>query len=284
VSDAVQTDVSQYYDLLHLWTKFNSGFRAYSGIEAHAIHRWLTDPETGEFSPETIHRIMLASGIGRNGPIDALDAGCGYGGTIFALQAALGGRWHGVTISARQCAVGRTAARRRGVAATVSFARRSYDEPQARSYDLIFGIESLIHSVDPFRTIANLSDALRPGGTFVMVDDMPIDQVPPAFADDLKRFKTLWRCPVMPSAREWSAHLDAAGCDVVDVRDLSGLMRPRSEREVSQAIEEVQARRRWRDFFGLRRVGEAEIGGLLLERLSRERAVRYTMITARKRG
>lgn len=68
------------------------------------------------------------------------------------------------------------------------------------------------------------------------------------------------------------------------MRDLSALTRPRSEPEVSQAIGEVRARRRWRDLIGLRRVGEAEIGGLLLERLGRERAVRYTMIVARKRG
>jgi hypothetical protein len=34
----------------------------------------------------------------------------------------------------------------------------------------------------------------------------------------------------------------------------------------------------------LRRIGEAEIGGLLLERLGRERVVRYMMIRARKRG
>ena len=61
-------------------------------------------------------------------------------------------------------------------------------------------------------------------------------------------------------------------------------MRPRSEREVSQAIGEVHRRRRWRDLLGLRRIGEAEIGGLLLERLGRERVVRYMMIRARKRG
>lgn len=196
VSDAVETDVSQYYDLLHLWTKFNSGFRVYSGVEAHAIHRWLTDPDTGDFSPATIHRIMLASGIRGNTPIDALDAGCGYGGSIFALQAALAGRWHGVTISGRQCAVARAVALQMELGETVSFARRSYDMPQARQHNLVYGIESLIHSPDPSRTIANLAGALRPGGCFIIVDDMPVDDVPPALAGDLASFKRLWRCPV----------------------------------------------------------------------------------------
>lgn len=284
MGQAVQSDVSQYYDLLHLWTQFNRGFRAYSGLESHAIHRWLIDPDTGEFSPATIHKIMLAAGIGSERPIAALDAGCGYGGTMFALQAALGGRWHGVTISSRQRAVGRNVARRRGLDDAVTFARRSYDEPQEASYSLIYGIESLIHSVDPAATVLGLARALRPGGAFVIVDDMPVDAVPPEFADDLARLRRLWRCPVMPSASRWSAHLAAAGCATLEVRDLSGLMRPRSEPQVAQAIAEVAARRRWRDRLGLRRIGEAETGGLLLERLGREGVVRYTMMVARKLG
>src|SRR5947209_6395496 len=51
VSQAEQTDVSRYYDLLHLWTRLNKGFRAFSGIEARAIHRWLDHPDNGDFSP-----------------------------------------------------------------------------------------------------------------------------------------------------------------------------------------------------------------------------------------
>jgi SAM-dependent methyltransferase len=283
VSHVAQTDVSRYYDLLHLWTRLNKGFRAFSGIEARAIHRWLDHPDSGDFSPATIHTIMLASGVGDDKPVVALDAGCGYGGTMFALQAALGGHWHGITISPRQCAVASKAARQKGIATGVTFACGSYDAPQTQGYNLVYGIESLVHSVDPSRTIANLAGALRPGGTFIIVDDMPVDQVPPEFANDLESFKALWRCPVMPSATQWSAHLAAAQCDVVETRDLTGLMRPRSEGEVARAIGEVQRRRRWRDLLGLRRIGEAEIGGLLLERLGRERVVRYMMIRARKR-
>ncbi|MGZ5866095.1 MAG: SAM-dependent methyltransferase [Xanthobacteraceae bacterium] len=281
MTDVSQADLTAYYDLLHLWTRFNKGFRAFSGVEAHAIHRWLDAPDTGEFSPATVHRLMLATGIGANEPVEALDAGCGYGGTMFALREAIGGRWHGVTLSRRQCAVGRRAARDKGVRDAITFARGSYDDPLPQRYNLIYAIESLIHSADPARSIANLARALRPGGTFIIVDDMPADEISAEFAGDLARFKNLWRCPVMPSARQWAAHLSAAGCDIVEIRDLSHLMRPRSERETAQAIEEVAARRRWRDRLGLRRVGEAETGGLLLERLGRERMVSYVMIVVR---
>jgi SAM-dependent methyltransferase len=283
VSSTLSADLSRYYDLMHVWTRVSSGFRAFSGLEANSIHRWLTDTDTGEFSPKTIHKILLSMGVGQGEPVEALDAGCGYGGTVFALHEALGGRWHGVTISRRQMAVGRKLASAKNLGPAVSFALGSYDESQPRSYNLILGIESLIHSVDPARTIGNLARALRPGGTFIVVDDMPVEKFPSHRMGDLERLKTLWRCPVMPSAAQWSAHLAAAGCELIEVRDLSALMRPRSEPETTQAIREVDARRRWRDRLGLRRIGEAEIGGLILESLHRSGAVGYQLIRARKR-
>jgi SAM-dependent methyltransferase len=278
-----RSDISRYYDLLDLWTRLNRGFRTFSGIEAHAVHRWLTHPETGVFSPNTIHDIMVSAGVGADLPIMALDAGCGYGGTMFAMQAVLGGRWQGVTVSRRQYDVARKISRRRDLGNAVSFSLQSYDVPPGDGFNLVYGIESLIHSGNPRHTIANLASALKPGALFVIIDDMPVEDVPAAFDGDLTRFKALWRAPVMPSAEQWIAHLDAANCDIVESRDLSCLMRPRSQEDISRALVEVDARRRWRDRFGLRRVGEAETGGLLLERLSRAGAVRYMMISARKR-
>lgn len=282
--DAALADISRFYDTLHLWTRFNAGFRSFSGSQAGTIHRWLTNPANGEFSPTTIHHLMLEAGIGNGQSIDALDAGCGYGGTMFALHAAVGGRWHGVTISRRQYAVGRKTARQKGLGEAVTFALQSYDAPQPRTYNLVYAIESLIHSASPGTTVRNLAQSLRPDGTFVIVDDMPVEHVPADRQGDLERFKASWRCPMMPSAAQWSAYLAREGCEVVDVRELAPLTRPRLPAEIVAAMDEVNARRRWRDGFGLRRIGEAEIGGLLLEKLGRDQVVRYTMIRARKRA
>lgn len=274
-------DLSRYYDDMHMWTRLNRGFRRFSGHEAHTIHRWLVDPATDTFSPQTIHA-LISQYIPAAPPPVALDAGCGYGGTALALHARHGGTWHGVTLSPRQCAQGNRIAASRGVAGDVTISHGSYDDPRQASYSLIYGIESLIHSPDPAVTIRALSSVLAPSGTFIIVDDMPADTVPDALAVDLARFKELWRCPVMPTANEWSRLLEVNGCRVTAVESLAHLMRPRSEPEIAQALEEVAARHRRRRWFGLRRIGEAEIGGLLLERLGRERAVDYTMIVARK--
>ena len=276
-------DISRYYDTMHVWTRLNAGFRSFSGWHAGTIHCWLTNPATGEFSPTTIHHLMLETGIEKGQSIEALDAGCGYGGTMLALRDAVGGRWHGITISRRQYAVGRKTARQKGLGEAVTFALQSYDAPQARSYNLIYAIESLIHSASPEATVRNLAQSLRPGGTFIIVDDMPVGHVPPDQQGDLERFKALWRCPVMPSEAQWSAYLEHEGCEVIGVRDLTPLMRPRLPEQIAAAMDDINARRRWRDHFGLRRIGESEIGGLLLEKLVRDQVVHYKMIHARKR-
>lgn len=279
----MREDIERYYGNLHLWTRFSRRFRSFSGSDAHTIHRFLVDDETGAFEPTTIHRLIAEKLAGLT-DIRGLDAGCGYGGTALDLAARCGGRWTGVTISADQARVARKQAARLGLDDRVRFLRRSYDDAADARFTVVVGIESLIHSPDPAYTAAAFAAALDPGGLFIIVDDMPVDEVPAVHREDLAAFQRLWRCPVMPSVSMWHAHLKRAGCVVEDVRDLSDRMRPRAEADIRAALEDVGRKRRWRDRLGLRSVGDAEIGGLLLERLGREGVVRYAMITARKQG
>jgi len=275
-------DVERYYDSLYLWSQITNRFRAFSSVEEYMIHRPLRDAETGEYSDRVVHRLIQRA-VADAGPIEALDAGCGYGGTCLDLHGALGGRWLGVTINRRQYQIARRNAEAMGVGDRVSFAHTSYDSPLPCRFNLVFGIESLIHSATPAATIANLAGSLLQGGRFIVVDDMPVEPIPPQYTDALAGFKRMWHCPVMPAAGQWAQHLEAAGCAVEDIRDLSGLMSPRSEAEVVAELAVIARRRRWRDLVGLRMVADAQIGGLLLERLTREGASQYAMIVARKR-
>jgi SAM-dependent methyltransferase len=281
-------NVERYYDFIYLWTQLTNRFRAFDKPAAHTIHRGLVDPVTGRFETEVVHRqiadvvrdIRLEDGATMHG----LDAGCGYGGTAMELSKALGGQWHGVTINRHQHRLAVRNARALGLDSAVSFALASYDAPLTRKFNVIYGIESLIHSPDPARTIANLTSALAPGGRFVLVDDVPHPDADPKWRHDLEMFKQCWHCPVMPTAAEWSTLLEKGGCDVLETRDLTGWMGPRSEAEVVEGLVEAHKRRRWMTPLGLRLVTDAQIGGLHLERLTRERAVRYVMIIARKKG
>lgn len=274
-------DIRRYYANLYVWTLLNKPFRMFSGIDANTIHRFLTDPQSGNFSPATIHT-LIEPFVSPIKEIDALDAGCGYGGTCLDLHQKLGGHWHGITISSRQTKVARRNAAAVYADGHVTFETASYDDPLDKRFNLIFGIESLIHAPEPAATIANLASALEKDGLFLIVDDIPVDPFPPEFAAELANFKCCWRCPEMPSQKAWSDYLNRAGCIVEAVQDFTDLMRPRAQVDLDNAAADITRRSWWRSYAGLQSVTDAELGGLVLERLGREGLVRYQMIVARK--
>jgi SAM-dependent methyltransferase len=274
--------IERYYDFIYHWTQITNRFRAFAAPGCYAIHRGLVDPLTGEFSTSTVHR-LIAERIPAGPDLKGLDAGCGYAGTMIELHKLLGGFWHGITISRRQVRVARRNIDRLGLQGSIQVSLRSFNHTlEEVAYDIVVGIESLIHSADPAVAVRSLASALDVDGRLIIVDDMPVADVPARLQDDLQAFKRSWRCPVMPGLEEWSDHLRNAGCEVVDVQDLTDLMRPRSASEAQAALDEVFRKRIWRDPIGLKLVSDAQEGGLRLERLASEGAVKYVMIVACK--
>jgi 2-polyprenyl-3-methyl-5-hydroxy-6-metoxy-1,4-benzoquinol methylase len=280
--DAHLSRIERYYDFIYHWSQITSRFRAFAAPGSYAIHRGLVDPLTGEFSSSTVHR-LIADRIPAAPDLMGLDAGCGYAGTMIELHRLLGGSWHGITISRRQVRVAQRNIDRLGLRHAVRVSLRSFDHRlDPATYHVVVAIESLIHSTDPAHTVRSLAGSLNADGRLIIVDDMPVVDVAARLQDDLRAFKRNWRCPVMPSLEEWSRHLRSAGCEVVNVHDLTHLMRPRPESETQAALDEVARKRAWRDTIGLELVSDAQEGGLRLERLASEGAVKYTMIEARK--
>ena len=269
--------VARYYRWLD-GLAFFRGKRA-EGEAAHPVHRALADPAGGPPSPMVIHRLML-EGVALPAGFRALDAGCGYGATMLDLAPKLDGDWTGLTLSAEQRDRGMAAIRAAGLADRVRIGIASYDAPIAGRFDLIYGIESLIHSADPGATLRNLAGALRPGGWLLVVDDMPAEAMPAEAAARLAGFKRYWRCPVAPTRAGWHAALEAAGLEVMAERDLSPLLQVRGMAAVAPRLAEL--RRGWRFRLGLDVRAEAEVGGLLLETLQTEGWVSYRLLAARK--
>jgi SAM-dependent methyltransferase len=276
-------DVEDYYDRMHAWTLRDSGFASFSGFEHAAIHRFLADPESGEFSPRTVYR-LIGPHLPRREDFLGLDAGCGYGATAFHLLPRTGGSWHGVTLSATQVAVAERLAAERGLSDRLRFARQSYDAPLPARYDAVVAIESLAHSPDPAASLRNLAAHLRPGGVLVLVDDMPREAPPAEEAAMLAEFRRFWHCPVLPPAARWRALLAAEGLALLHERDLLPLTRPRTEAELDAAWADLSAALPAKRAQGFGAVAEGELGGVLLERLMRRGAMRYRLMVAARPG
>jgi len=255
--------------------------RRAAGEAVHPVHRALADPQGGPPSALVIHRLML-EGVSLPEAPRVLDAGCGYGATMLDLAPRLGGDWTGLTLSPEQAARGNAALAAAGLAERVRVAVHSYDAPPDGPFDLIYGIESLIHSANPALTLAGLAQRLAPGGHLLVVDDMPEAGLPPEPTERLARFKRFWRCPVAPDRAGWVAALEAAGLQLLRERDLNPLLQLRPMAVVAPRLAELRRKAWLPRLLGLGVRAEAEIGGLLLESLQTEGWVRYRLLVARR--
>jgi SAM-dependent methyltransferase len=279
LSDRQARRVKRYYRWLDGISFYRE--RRAAGEAVHPVHRALADPAGGPPSPLVIHRLML-EGVTLPAAPRVLDAGCGYGATMLDLAPRLGGDWTGLTLSPEQAARGNAALAAAGLAERVRVQVQSYDAPPEGPFDLIYGIESLIHSADPRATLAGLAARLAPGGHLLVVDDMPEPGLPPEAEERLDGFQRYWRCPVAPDRAGWVAALEAAGLTLVGERDLNPLLQVRDMAAVAPRLEELRRKTWLPRLLGLGVRAEAEIGGLLLEGLQTEGWVHYRLLVARR--
>ncbi len=276
--------VSRYYDWLSRYQSLVTRLGHRGGFDELTVHRLLTPDRAGVTPADVVHD-RIASALARLTEPRIVDAGCGFGGTIFYLHARLGGRYDGVTLSGVQRARASREAARRGLAETCRFHVRSYDSdlhdlvPQGA--DVIVAIESLAHAPDPVRSIANLARALRPNGRLAIVDDVPRAELADDDAD-LAAFRAGWSCPRIAGDRTLQSALQEAELSVEHDEDLTPLVPLRPVDELERLI---RSNRRWRRALALtpaRGLIESLNGGLMLERLYRRRVVRYRFVLARR--
>ncbi len=251
------------------------------------VHRRLR-AASGDVSGDVLHdhllRALHATSTTSVPPaLDVLDAGCGLGGTIFAVHARLGGHFCGITVSPTQAARATAEASKRSVSDACRFVVRDYDtdlrDLVPTGVDLIIAIESLAHAPDPAATIARLSSLLRPGGRLLIVDDVPRDGLPDDDADYLG-FRRGWLCPAVASDTTLAAALARAGLRVRHDENLTPLMPQRGRVQLnllawlSRGAHAVLQRTPVGVLLG------ALDGGLRLERLYRRELVRYRLVIA----
>jgi len=264
--------IARYYARLGAYMRLAGLFGWGGGSADLAVRRALRGAD-GKASPRTTETLVAEAAGDLTAP-RILDAGCGLGGLGLALQEKFGGKLHGITLSPHQAERATLAAWKLGRSARFTVA--SYDDPLPDApYDLIVAVESLAHSPDLKRSIANLARGLDGGGRLIVVDDI---RVCDADDSDARDFVDGWQTPSFHSEAEWRAAFDAAAMRVELVRDLSPLIVHRNP-VARRTLEILNAATSFL-IPPLRPLMASHRGGLALERLHARKAARYVLFAA----
>jgi SAM-dependent methyltransferase len=278
--------IPDYYDWLSRYVQFANWMVYRDRFAAFTMHKNLavTSPVGAGAKTAGVeyvnNRLFQAAGLGPSPRV--LDAGCGFGGTIFNWHARLGGSYDGLTLSRVQLRVAQREARRRGVSGCCRFQRRSYDSPIEGPYDAVLAIESLIHSRDLRQTIPNLANCLRPGGQIMVLDDMARAPIGADCSREAQSLRYHWGCSRYPTRKDYVSAISLAGLKIVYEDDLTAQVQPRPAHRLDE-LEAVYNRLYGViPFMPARTILSAYIGGLALERLYLANKVTYSLIVARR--
>ncbi|MER6300511.1 methyltransferase domain-containing protein [Kitasatospora sp. NPDC001539] len=165
-----------------------------------------------------------------------LDAGCGAGVVARAMAARFGLRVSGVDVLDFHLAEARRLSARTALADRTTFCFGDYHElpfPDG-AFDGAYSMETLVHSYDPPRALAELHRVLRPGGRLVLLGPMstaPLDELPPHARAVLEPYLDAM---VMTGAKVYHARnlpalLTGAGFEVEEALDATAYYTPTTE-------------------------------------------------------
>ena len=274
--------VAQYYD------QSTRRFLAVGGSGAAlAIHRplWADGVSSSAAAAAHVNDLVAReaeAALGRP-PLRVVDLGCGVGGTLFHL----GRLWPkatltGVTISAEQVRLAQGHAEAQGMAARCQFLRSDFMLPMTLPRaDLVIAVESHVHAPDALAFLKAARRRLAPGGVMVLVDDMlarPEASLRPSQAHRVAQFRKGWRLGHVPDRTGLAVQAQGLGFEVIEARDLTGLLRLNRWRDHALRLAGPVANRA-----GLAHVplfGNM-IGGNALTQSYRDGLMRYTLMVLR---
>ncbi len=210
-----------------------------------------------------------------------LDAGCGFGGTIFRWYSRRPGHYVGFSLSPYQIRIARYQAVKRGISSHCHFFVKNYEEPITENYHVILSIESLIHAGDLSRSMENLTAGLVPDGQMIIIEDMATDDLQ-SNDSDLLLLKKAWLINQFPRRTDYLALFQKNGLQLVKESDLTEWVKVGQEQELKNRKRKLQLLQRILPFQNVNLLVNAFMGGIALEELYRRHQARYILLVGQK--
>jgi len=211
----VNGDLNEYYNTLESQIHDRDPLK----LASYAVHRWMGPKKSTEEHYELIDRAVTKHHLPNASPLKVFDGGCGLGSALMFFEKRHP-EWDltGHTISEEQHKFVETKLLKHQFKVNL----RSYDdfEPDNLSYDVIYSIEALIHSLDIEKTIKQWSNHLAPGGILVIIDDYVTEGVDKENDGDLLAFAKSWLANVLITPDEFEKLANTNGLKMVENRDL----------------------------------------------------------------
>lgn len=227
--DSLHEDIIRYYDESY-WDYRTS----WLNTENLAIHYGYWDQGTRGHNEALVNmNRALANAAAIRPEARILDAGCGVGGSAIWLGEQLGARVTGITLSNAQVQLAERNARRRGVDNRVDFQVMDFCATSfpARTFDVVWGIESICHALDKREFLREAFRLLRPGGVLVCADGYARKrQYSEAEWRHVEICLNGWQIPNLSRPEDFEGYLRDAGFGEIRFEDATAKIMPSARR------------------------------------------------------
>ncbi|MCS6822343.1 MAG: methyltransferase domain-containing protein [Microscillaceae bacterium] len=185
--------------------------------------------------PQSLHRmneVLAQVACVRRGE-RVLDAGCGVGGSAIFLAKQYGCEVEGITLLETQVQKAIVYAQQRGVSDKVRFSVQDYTQTgfEARSFDLVWAVESVCHAIDKQAFLQEAYRLLKKGGRLLVADGFCTDKaLSPKESALLLTWTSNWAIPHLASVHSFEHKIRQVGFQAVNFQDFTPNIFPSSRR------------------------------------------------------